>query len=434
MPKTPPENSKLLVISFDDGLRAQEFLLAVARLQHNDEIQLHDAVLIARDADGKSHVRETTDVTPGRPASAPASGGCCSARCSAARSAAWSSARHPRAAARCTPSSSTPASRTRPIEQLRNDRAARTHRGRPARQSRLGRRPAARADPLPARRTRRDRPAATPRSRRCRTRSKRPTASRSPARALHRFGLPSDDRPSRSRRQRAAEQQRRSTRTAGRSAEDEQVALGPVSAAPGRDHQQPQGNGAIAPRHACRARRAAQPRQHDVAGDRGDDATRHDHRADVERHEEQQFEERRERRRRADEHERRPSRPRPVRRPRPAHVATPANRSVSRPSASRSPPARPAPAGSTRPPAPPGRCCSTARRTARRRRSACVRAHRGVLLRGERRSVDRGGDLVVGVAHRQVVGDSTPSKNVSSPAARSASMPCCSTDFGIAVQ
>ena len=30
------------------------------------QIQLHDAVLIARDADGKSHVRETTDVTPGQ--------------------------------------------------------------------------------------------------------------------------------------------------------------------------------------------------------------------------------------------------------------------------------------------------------------------------------------------------------------------------------
>jgi uncharacterized membrane protein len=59
-----PDNAKLLVISFDDGLRAQEFLLAVARLQKNDEIQLHDAVLVTRAEDGTSHVRETTDVTP----------------------------------------------------------------------------------------------------------------------------------------------------------------------------------------------------------------------------------------------------------------------------------------------------------------------------------------------------------------------------------
>ncbi len=62
----PPDNSKLLVISFDDALRAQEFLLAVARLQQHEDIQLHDAVLISRAQDGSSHVRETTDVTPGQ--------------------------------------------------------------------------------------------------------------------------------------------------------------------------------------------------------------------------------------------------------------------------------------------------------------------------------------------------------------------------------
>src|SRR5579859_5795393 len=62
----PPENSKLLVISFEDPLRAQEFLLAVAGLQRRDELRLHDAVLITRNEDGSSHVRETTDVTPGQ--------------------------------------------------------------------------------------------------------------------------------------------------------------------------------------------------------------------------------------------------------------------------------------------------------------------------------------------------------------------------------
>src|SRR5438445_8169261 len=66
MPPKPPENSRLLAISFDDPLRAQEFLLAVARLQKNNDIQLHDAVVIRRDEDGTSHVRETTDVTPGQ--------------------------------------------------------------------------------------------------------------------------------------------------------------------------------------------------------------------------------------------------------------------------------------------------------------------------------------------------------------------------------
>src|SRR6478736_3662833 len=61
-----PDHHKLLVISFDDPLRAQEFLLAAARLQRNEDIELHDAVIVTRDADGKSHVRETTDVTPGQ--------------------------------------------------------------------------------------------------------------------------------------------------------------------------------------------------------------------------------------------------------------------------------------------------------------------------------------------------------------------------------
>jgi uncharacterized membrane protein len=61
-----PDNSRLLVISFDDPLRAQEFLLAAARLQHNNELKLHDAVIINRAPDGTSHVRETTDVTPGQ--------------------------------------------------------------------------------------------------------------------------------------------------------------------------------------------------------------------------------------------------------------------------------------------------------------------------------------------------------------------------------
>jgi uncharacterized membrane protein len=64
MAQKPPDNSKLLVISFDDPLRAQEFLLAAARLQKNDGIQVHDAVIIQRELDGTSHVRETTDVTP----------------------------------------------------------------------------------------------------------------------------------------------------------------------------------------------------------------------------------------------------------------------------------------------------------------------------------------------------------------------------------
>lgn len=63
---TTPSPNKLLVISFDDAIKAQEFLLSTARLQKNGDIQVHDAVIVRRDTDGSSHVVETTDVTPGR--------------------------------------------------------------------------------------------------------------------------------------------------------------------------------------------------------------------------------------------------------------------------------------------------------------------------------------------------------------------------------
>ena len=59
-----PDNAKLLVISFTEALRAQEFLLAAAGLQAKGELQLHDAVIVSREQDGSSHVRETTDITP----------------------------------------------------------------------------------------------------------------------------------------------------------------------------------------------------------------------------------------------------------------------------------------------------------------------------------------------------------------------------------
>jgi uncharacterized membrane protein len=61
-----PDNSKLLVISVDDPLRAQELLLAIRRLQKSDHVKIHDAVIVQRDANGTAHVTETTDVTPGR--------------------------------------------------------------------------------------------------------------------------------------------------------------------------------------------------------------------------------------------------------------------------------------------------------------------------------------------------------------------------------
>lgn len=57
---------KLIVIGFDDPLKASEFMLAAVRMQRHEQIRLHDAVFIERDRSGHSRVRETQDITPGR--------------------------------------------------------------------------------------------------------------------------------------------------------------------------------------------------------------------------------------------------------------------------------------------------------------------------------------------------------------------------------
>lgn len=63
---TNPDYRKLLVIGFDDALTANEFMMAALRLRKNGLIQLHDAVFVQRDADGRSAVQETQDISTGR--------------------------------------------------------------------------------------------------------------------------------------------------------------------------------------------------------------------------------------------------------------------------------------------------------------------------------------------------------------------------------
>lgn len=55
----------LVGVSFEDAFRASEFLLAVRRLQHEGHLKLVDAVLVTKALDGRTHVQETTDTTPG---------------------------------------------------------------------------------------------------------------------------------------------------------------------------------------------------------------------------------------------------------------------------------------------------------------------------------------------------------------------------------
>ena len=63
---TAPDPRKLLVIGFDDPLKANEFLLATMRLRNANLVQLHDVVFVRREADGRSVVQETQDLTTGK--------------------------------------------------------------------------------------------------------------------------------------------------------------------------------------------------------------------------------------------------------------------------------------------------------------------------------------------------------------------------------
>lgn len=59
---------RLIGISFPDLFRAQEFLTALQRLAANRSLVLEDAVVVVKDDDGKTVVRETIDPEPGRSA------------------------------------------------------------------------------------------------------------------------------------------------------------------------------------------------------------------------------------------------------------------------------------------------------------------------------------------------------------------------------
>lgn len=56
----------LFAISFSRESRAQEFLLALRGLAQVDGLKIRDAVVVAKDSDGKVHVTETLDPQPGR--------------------------------------------------------------------------------------------------------------------------------------------------------------------------------------------------------------------------------------------------------------------------------------------------------------------------------------------------------------------------------
>jgi uncharacterized membrane protein len=72
-PNASTEDPQVIVgLSFDDMYRAQEFLTAATRLAAQGSMVLRDAVIVTKDDEGRTHVRETTDPKPG---SAALSGG-----------------------------------------------------------------------------------------------------------------------------------------------------------------------------------------------------------------------------------------------------------------------------------------------------------------------------------------------------------------------
>lgn len=58
----------LVGVSFADAFRAQEFLTAATRLAANGQLHLVDAVIVMKDADGRTVVKETKDPQPARTA------------------------------------------------------------------------------------------------------------------------------------------------------------------------------------------------------------------------------------------------------------------------------------------------------------------------------------------------------------------------------
>lgn len=58
----------LVGVSFADSFRAQEFLTAAARLAANGRLRLVDAVVVTKNDEGNTVVRETTDPQPARTA------------------------------------------------------------------------------------------------------------------------------------------------------------------------------------------------------------------------------------------------------------------------------------------------------------------------------------------------------------------------------
>ena len=65
-PDPAPEGQQILAIVLDKPTRANEVLLSLAHLQGEGKVHMHDAVIVAKDPDGRAQIVETVDVTPAK--------------------------------------------------------------------------------------------------------------------------------------------------------------------------------------------------------------------------------------------------------------------------------------------------------------------------------------------------------------------------------
>jgi uncharacterized membrane protein len=61
-----PVEQNVLAVLFDKPTRADEALLALIHVQQEGGIEMADAVVVAKSAEGRTIIRQTVDVTPGR--------------------------------------------------------------------------------------------------------------------------------------------------------------------------------------------------------------------------------------------------------------------------------------------------------------------------------------------------------------------------------
>jgi uncharacterized membrane protein len=65
-PSSEESHQEILAVVLDKPTRATELLVTLTNLASEGKVRLHDAVIVAKDAEGKTQIVETVDVTPAK--------------------------------------------------------------------------------------------------------------------------------------------------------------------------------------------------------------------------------------------------------------------------------------------------------------------------------------------------------------------------------